>query len=135
MIDFVNSFDFLRAANEVKQVAIACAFPLFQVLAHCRPNCVVHQCGFAAAGDSRDHRKPADGETNIDVFQVVRARTVTSIQFSTSRSDRRDPRIGWQSGVLRQRAVLGIRIRFDITQGSADYDSPPWISGRAAQDR
>ena len=31
----------------------------------------MHQCGFAASGNSGDHRKPSDGEPDVDVLQIV----------------------------------------------------------------
>ena len=74
LIDFVNCFDFLRSPNQFEQIAISCAFSFFQLLAHCRPNYLVHQCRFSTAGNSCDHRKPSDGEANIDIFQIIRSR-------------------------------------------------------------
>jgi hypothetical protein len=73
LIDFVNGFDLLRTTDQFEQIAISCAFSFFQLLANCRPDYLVHQCRFAAAGNSCDHRKPADGETNIDIFQIIRS--------------------------------------------------------------
>ena len=55
LIDLVNGFDLLRATNQFEQIAISCAFSFFQLVAHRRPNYLVHQCRFTAAGNSCDH--------------------------------------------------------------------------------
>src|SRR6478736_6850298 len=47
---------------------------------------------------------PTGKRTSIS-FKLFACAALISIQFSVSRSDLRDPRMGWQSGFFRQRAV------------------------------
>src|SRR5207247_2641674 len=72
---------------------------------------------------------PTGKRTSIS-FKLLAPAALISIQFSVSRSDLRDPRMGWQSGFFRQRAVSEFGVLSMSRSVPLTTTSPPWIPAR-----
>src|SRR5438309_6702639 len=72
---------------------------------------------------------PTGKRTSMPFKLLARAPRI-SIQFSVSRSDLRDQLVGWQSGVLRQRAVSDFGFFATSRKVPVITTSPPWIPAR-----
>ena len=133
LINFVNRLDFFRAADELEQVAVAAAFPLFQLLDHRRQQHVVHQGRFSRAGNSSDNGQAADRKPNIDILQIVGAGSV-DLNPVLDRAQR-SPRFASR---VRQRRFqtatgLGILRTFEIAQRSGCDDFAAMTSRAGAE--
>ena len=133
LINFVNGFDLFRAADKLEQITVATAFAIFQLLDHCRKQHVVQQGRFSRPGNSSDDRKPVDRETNIDIFQIVRARAV-DLDPILDRAQR-SPRFSGRVTKRRSQtsAGLGELGAFDIAQRSGGNDLPAMRSRARAK--
>ena len=121
LIDFVNGFNFFCATNKLEQIAVAHALLFFQLRPHGRPNYLVHQCRFAAARNSRYHRKSADWKTNIDIFQIVRTRTVhfdPAFDITQRPARSADRMAKWR---VEATSGLGVWIPLDVAQRASRH--------------